>query len=87
MWARKCKVECKLFILCFQSWQCDHDNDCGDGSDEGKECSTQYRKCTEDEFACQNFKCIRKQFRCDGQDDCGDMSDEVGCSKFGPFFG
>lgn len=53
---------------------CDHDNDCGDGSDEPRECK--FRECTSEEFACRNSKCIRKNYVCDGEDDCGDRSDE-----------
>ncbi len=61
---------------------CDHDNDCGDGSDEGKDCKDHYRTCVESEFTCQNAKCIAKIYACDGEDDCGDGSDEHNCGKF-----
>ncbi len=60
---------------------CDHDNDCGDGSDEGKDCRDHYRTCTESEFTCQNAKCVAKIYACDGEDDCGDASDEHKCGK------
>ena len=38
--------------------RCDHDNDCGDGTDEGKDCKDQYRECTDAEFACQNLETL-----------------------------
>ena len=63
-------------------WKCDHDNDCGDGSDESKDCKDAYRKCNETtEFTCSNAKCISINYRCDSEDDCGDNSDEVACGK------
>ena len=61
--------------------RCDHDNDCGDGTDEGKDCKEHYRECSDTEFACQNAKCISKNYKCDGEDDCGDGSDEYNCGK------
>lgn len=64
-----------------KGWTCDHDNDCGDGTDEGKECHNHYKPCSPQEFACQNFKCIRMTYKCDGEDDCGDNSDEFNCSE------
>ena len=58
---------------------CDNDNDCRDGTDEPKNCT--YKECTDEEFTCQNSKCIKKTYRCDKEDDCGDNSDEFNCGK------
>lgn len=36
-------------------------------------------KCRDNEFECDNGRCIPKAWRCDGGDDCDDNSDERGC--------
>jgi len=37
--------------------------------------------CLEDEFTCDNQKCILKSWVCDTVDDCDDNSDEADCSS------
>lgn len=39
--------------------------------------------CEDNEFLCDNGKCILAVFKCDlnGDDDCGDNSDERGCGS------
>ena len=32
--------------------------------------------CSDNQFLCQNKKCIPDQWKCNGVDDCGDQSDE-----------
>ena len=36
--------------------------------------------CKENEFSCQNGKCINMKFRCDKDYDCPDFSDEENCT-------
>ncbi|XP_054719384.1 sortilin-related receptor-like [Uloborus diversus] len=55
---------------------CDGINDCGDYSDEGRQCDS---TCDAGKFKCKNNRCIHATFRCDFDDDCGDRSDEEAC--------
>ncbi|XP_050705682.1 very low-density lipoprotein receptor-like isoform X1 [Eriocheir sinensis] len=40
-------------------------------------------KCSNDEFLCDNTKCIPKDWLCDGDEDCEDKTDEHDCSGCG----
>ena len=57
---------------------CDGDPDCVDGADENStlnNCST-LEPCNEDQFTCDNGRCINEDWVCDHDNDCGDGSDE-----------
>ncbi|KAK7507961.1 hypothetical protein BaRGS_00000926, partial [Batillaria attramentaria] len=59
-----------------KTWQCDGDDDCGFGEDEGSFCASFNRTCLPDHFTCANGRCISSRWVCDAEDDCGDNSDE-----------
>ena len=61
-------------------FECDFENDCGDGSDEHANC-TVLTKCKKTEMRCANKRCVPLSWQCDGEDDCGDYSDELNCGK------
>ncbi|XP_055348332.1 low-density lipoprotein receptor-related protein-like [Paramacrobiotus metropolitanus] len=65
--------------LCISSLQeCDHENDCGDRSDEHKGCI--YSPCEVNEGRCSSGSCIPSRWLCDGDNDCRDGSDERNCT-------
>lgn len=57
-------------------WRCDHEDDCGDNSDE---MNCENYQCKNGTFQCASGHCIAAHFRCDGDRDCRDMSDEANC--------
>ncbi|KAG2470136.1 SORL protein, partial [Polypterus senegalus] len=56
------------------SFKCDHEDDCGDNSDE-EHCVSNHT-CLSRSFQCQTGHCIPSRWVCDGDDDCQDGSDE-----------
>ncbi|XP_069108702.1 low-density lipoprotein receptor-related protein 2-like isoform X5 [Argopecten irradians] len=80
-----CELPCEEFqcanCRCIpKSWTCDHNNDCGDNSDEFANCT--YKTCSSNQFTCFNKKCVNQELVCNGKNDCGDYSDESGCESY-----
>ncbi|XP_023246072.1 sortilin-related receptor isoform X2 [Copidosoma floridanum] len=68
---------CDSGVCIPESWRCDDDNDCGDGSDESH--CVKF-KCQSNYFACDEEKCIPKYWVCDLDRDCKDGKDELNCT-------
>lgn len=45
-------------------------------------CTGLVKECEENQFRCQNERCIPSVWRCDEDDDCLDNSDEDDCRKW-----
>ncbi|XP_058821183.1 basement membrane-specific heparan sulfate proteoglycan core protein isoform X2 [Topomyia yanbarensis] len=61
--------------------KCDGQRDCPNGEDENP---ADCLNCTDDEFSCDQEKCIPKSKVCDNVRDCDDGSDEVECKSTVP---
>ncbi|KAK7495131.1 hypothetical protein BaRGS_00013541, partial [Batillaria attramentaria] len=60
---------------------CDHQKDCGDGSDE-EFCV--FPPCEAGLYQCENKQCVPWKFHCDELEQCSDSSDEAFCSTGEP---
>ena len=44
-------------------------------------CILEHEPCSDNEFQCNNGRCLDIRRKCNGYDECGDRSDEVDCGK------
>jgi len=64
------QFECRPGICIPQSWTCDGEADCTNGTDE-KDCKDeQISSCAPEEFRCGSGLCIPIAWQCDGEKDC-----------------
>ncbi|XP_062558821.1 basement membrane-specific heparan sulfate proteoglycan core protein isoform X3 [Armigeres subalbatus] len=76
------KFRCgKTNVFICEVQKCDGHSDCPNGEDEDpKDCLI----CNDDEFSCDNSKCIHKSQKCNHVSDCDDGSDELDCPTEAP---
>ena len=72
------EFECNDGSCIPKSWECDYENDCNDGEDEGNQCEN----CETAGYICRETnKCIPKQWKCDNWTDCLLQDDEKFCKE------